>query len=712
MIQNFSLPTSNPAPPTPTEPQSPSWADFAHTVIDRLILNHGGRDPGDTAADTGCLDADLLSWDDANLAPGDQVLPFDGTEDTGTDGGDPTGMSKATPAFRLSARELTAALRLATTFQTEEAFLARLVGRAVTILDGLAPDDLGWITSALDKGLAPLDWRVSGTMSRPGDTQVAIILKPDVSDGEVSRTAARAFQKRLEEGLATGVALFVLCPAGTGLPETWRAALPAPLTLAPLSQDMLLLQLAHSHPFDPCEAPQIREALPSDRTLARLPAPPLQVALRETSALTVARRLSDLAHGGQAPGLRLSDLAGYGRAKAVALGIVDDLAVWAQGDLPWSHVCRGLLLSGPPGCGKTELARSMAREGGLTFVSGSFAAWQKEGHLGDFLKAMHADFTAAINGAPSILFIDELDAFSSRDRDAGTSNASYGSKAIAGLLEHLDGVASREGVVVIAATNHVDHIDPALIRSGRIDEHVIIDLPSRDDLAVILRQHLQADLPDANLPRLAAAAIGRSGADIAGAVRTARARARQGRRAFHEEDLAAVLSPVWQVASPALEWRTALHEAGHAVVTSALGTGTPVCLRIDATGGACILEMTAVPVTADDFHRERTTDLAGRAAEQLVLGSISRGAGGPRTSDLARVTLSVLHEEMTFGLGSLGSLWLHADPTPLDSLRLPPAVQQHLRHRIRQAEDNAGEILRQNRTVLEGLAGPCARHGW
>ncbi len=466
----------------------------------------------------------------------------------------------------------------------------------------------------------------------------------------------------------------------------------------------MIAQLQHSHPFSDQDEPAIRQALPSDRTLATLAYPSLRLAIREQTALAAAMRLSELTAPCPNAGIRLKDLVGYGQAKDVALGIVNDLAAWQRGELPWNDVCRGLLLSGSPGTGKTDLARSMARETGLTFVSGSYASWQREGHLGDFLKSMNASFSTAIAGAPSVIFIDELDAFSSRGGDRNTQNSSYTSKAIAGLLEQLDGINGREGVVVVAATNHLDHIDPAIIRRGRFDQHIHIGLPCREDLAVILRQHLKSDLPCADLGRLAALAIGRTGADVAAAVRSVRGRARQGRRDFAEADLAAELSPMPSVATPEVDWRASVHEAGHAIVISALRLGRPICLRLDAAGGACLtLGMTA-PATAAEFHWQRMADLAGRAAELLVLGSISSGAGGPPQSDLAMVSRSAVREEMSFGLGSLGSLWLSADPTPTDILRLPPSVQRRIGQRIREAEDQAGAILRQSREVLEDLA--------
>ncbi len=683
----------------------PVWADFALRVIERLVEHHGDRKPAGATLDSGWLSDDLPMLEATLCAVPDAAQQFDDEYLTSLGAElEPTADVAPPQTVRLPLRELCAAMQLAATFQTEASYMDCLARGAVMVLEGFASEELEPIAAVMVNGLTPLDWRLSSVMPGRDDLQVAVLVRPDLYEGEVTQHGKKVFCRKLDEALESKAGMIVLCPAGSNLPAAWRAGLPAPLQLAKLSKDVLIAQLRHSHPFNNLDEPAIRAALPSDRVLATLQYPALRLAHREGSALAAAIRLSELTLPGPNEGLRLRDLVGLGPAKDIALGVVEDLAAWARGDLPWEHVTRGLLLSGAPGSGKTELARCMARETGLTLVSGSYSLWQKEGHLGDFLKAMNNSFATAIAGAPSVLFLDELDAFGSRSQSEGTHNSSYASKCIAGLLELLDGVAGREGVVVIAATNHPEHIDPAIIRSGRFDKHVRISLPSRDDLAVILRQHLGTDLPHAALDRLAALAIGRSGADIAAAVRSARGRARQNRREFEEDDLAAEFCPTSSVKTPEQDRRASVHEAGHAVVIAALGIGTPICLRLNSLGGECITQMTSAAMTAADFHRERMADLGGRAAERFVLGEISSGAGGPEGSDLSKVARSVLREEMSFGLGGFGSLWLSQDPQPLDILRLPPLVQHRLTQRIADAEGDSQQVLLMNRIVLEDLA--------
>ncbi len=149
---------------------------------------------------------------------------------------------------------------------------------------------------------------------------------------------------------------------------------------------------------------------------------------------------------------RIEQLAGYGKATEWALNLVEDISAWREGSISWSDVDAGLLLSGPPGCGKTLFASAVARSCGAAFLAASSAQWQARGHLGDMLKAMRKTFREAIAAAPAILFLDEFDSFGSRKLLRG-DNASYGLQVINALLELLDGADGREGVVVIAATN-------------------------------------------------------------------------------------------------------------------------------------------------------------------------------------------------------------------------------------------------------------------
>jgi SpoVK/Ycf46/Vps4 family AAA+-type ATPase len=175
--------------------------------------------------------------------------------------------------------------------------------------------------------------------------------------------------------------------------------------------------------------------------------------------------------------IRLEDLEGYGEAKEWGLDLARDLEDWRTGTISWEDVDKGVLLSGPPGTGKTMFARALAATCHVKLIATSYAKWQAKGYLNDFLKAMQKSFKEAKDAAPTILFIDELDAFGSRDGAAG-SNASYDIMAINGLLEELDGIEGREGVIVVAACNHPKMVDAAILRAGRLDRHVMISLPN------------------------------------------------------------------------------------------------------------------------------------------------------------------------------------------------------------------------------------------
>ncbi len=355
----------------------------------------------------------------------------------------------------------------------------------------------------------------------------------------------------------------------------------------------------------------------------------------------------------------LDDLVGYGEAKELAQDVVSALRDWQRGLIEWHDVPRGLLVIGAPGTGKTELARAMASTAGIGFVSGSYAEWQKEGHLGDFLKAMSKCFEDARNKAPCILFIDELDSFcqggaGSCDRSGST----YELKAMKGLLEQLDGIKGREGVAIVAAANHLEDVPPVVRRSGRFDSVVEIGLPTRGDLEVILMQHLQTGEEAIDVATCAVHALGRTGADCAAALRKARAIARRARLVLRTEDVVRALSGGLRDLPEALVERMAVHECGHALVAAAYPDLQVYFLRLPAQGGECQTSGGDRVHTAATMHRDRAILLAGRVAETLVFGAPSAGAGGNEASDLAKATVSAANEVGAYGLGDSGPIWL------------------------------------------------------
>jgi len=153
-----------------------------------------------------------------------------------------------------------------------------------------------------------------------------------------------------------------------------------------------------------------------------------------------------------------------------------------------------MLLSGPPGTGKTTFARALCNTLQVPLIVTSVASWLEPGYLGDVLKRMSAVFEAARETAPCIVFIDEIDAIGSRGSGRGKRDDDYWSTLITRLLELLDGALKSEGVIVVGATNLPDKIDAALLRSGRLERHVMIPPPDVQALAGILAHHLGSDL--------------------------------------------------------------------------------------------------------------------------------------------------------------------------------------------------------------------------
>ncbi|MGV4792958.1 ATP-binding protein [Rhizobium sp. F40D2] len=191
--------------------------------------------------------------------------------------------------------------------------------------------------------------------------------------------------------------------------------------------------------------------------------------------------------------LRVETLTGYGAAKDWALGLKADIADYLGGELAWSQMSTRLLLSGPPGTGKTTFARALCNTLQVPLVVTSVSTWLQGEYLHDVLDRMADTFAEARRQAPCILFIDEIDGIGQR-APASRSYSDYWNACVNKLLELLDGAIKTDGVIVVGATNRPGEIDEAIRRSGRLETHIEIPRPDIPTLAGILAHHLGSDL--------------------------------------------------------------------------------------------------------------------------------------------------------------------------------------------------------------------------
>ena len=496
--------------------------------------------------------------------------------------------------------------------------------------------------------------------------------------------------------------MLILQAHGIVLPRHLAATAPQIVRFAPLSRDILMVYLRAGQLCGQIsDAPELHSALPENSALAELDMPAICAALRAPSLHQALRRLTAMISGAaQASGPRLQDFSGNSPALTAARRIVDDLLLWKQGDVQWQDISRSMLLYGPPGTGKTWLARAMGNAAGLSVLNASFAGWQAAGHLGHMLAAMRASFSEARRKAPCLLIIDEIDAVGSRN-DGDSHGSSYRTQVINGFLGEMDAIAQQEGLVVIGTCNHIDRIDPAVVRAGRMDLKILVPLPDAEAILCILRHGLHNDITAADLRILSHQVVGQSAAEIDAAIRAARSDARHARKPLDLSRLQAQMGVNTSGADHRILWRIAVHEAGHAIAGTALGLGTIESIKVTNYGGQIKRCIAPNEGLLSDIEAEITYALAGRAAEQLVLGEVSAGAGGVADSDLALATKDALQIEATLGLGSEGLVW-YANP---DVLHLQtPAIRNRLRQRLTRAEQRASRILQQNRAVLEKLA--------
>ena len=400
----------------------------------------------------------------------------------------------------------------------------------------------------------------------------------------------------------------------------------------------------------------------------------------------------------------LSEMHGLGAAKPWGLALVHDLREYGAARLPWSDVDKGCLLTGAPGTGKTSFARALAREANVHFIATSYAQWQahREGHLGHVTQAIRKAFSEALLQSPSILFIDEIDTIPARGTDR--KDDAWWTSINNTLLECMDGFERLEGIVVIAACNDPSRLDPALVRSGRLDRHIEIPLPDVPSLVGILRTHLATDLIGADLREAALTVRGGTGADVERFVREARGRARRARRPINIQDLLDAVrngQPEWPAG---VRRRVAYHEAGHAIAFLALGIAEPKALSIGGTGGLAesdLGEMRAM--TRAHLEKYLVALLAGRAAEQLIFGEATAGAGGSDESDLGRATALATRLETDYGLGAFGLVCIPGGSSARDLLLLD-TLRSAVGGTIDRAYAAALELLGQNQHALEALA--------
>ena len=319
-------------------------------------------------------------------------------------------------------------------------------------------------------------------------------------------------------------------------------------------------------------------------------------------------------------------------------------------------------------------------------------------------------FAEARRRQPTIVFIDELDTLPARG--STTRRDDWWTSITNCLLEELDGFERREGVVVIAACNDPSRLDPALVRAGRLDRHIEIPLPDVPALINIFRMHLGNDLAGVDLRPAALAARGRTGADVERFVREARRAARKQARDMALQDLLDAIGDDQRPWAPDARRRVAYHEAGHAIATLSLGLAKPVAISIDGAGGLTENEITtAQALTRGHYEDLLVALLAGRAAEILVFGEPTAGAGGADGSDLDRATQLVVRLETSYGLGQFGPVSVGSTLTTRDLL-LMPELRNAVRQALEAAEAQALELLTTNRHSLDALADALFQSGY
>ncbi len=425
------------------------------------------------------------------------------------------------------------------------------------------------------------------------------------------------------------------------------------------------------------------------------------------------------------PTTRFADIAGYEGSKAEVMEVVDFLKHPARYDSAGAVIPKGVLMVGPPGTGKTLLARAVAGEAGVPFFSLSGSSFV-EMFVGVGASRVRDLFVDARKRAPSIIFIDEIDAIGGRRGPGGFGSNDEREQTLNQLLSEMDGFEPGARVIVMAATNRAEILDAALLRPGRFDRTVEIPLPNHVERTAILAIHGRGKTlaPDVDFDVVARGTPGFSGADLANLVNEAAINAvRDGRGVLSAADFGAARDRLLigrRDASNALlpeeKHAVAVHEAGHAVVAALSEHADPVAKVTILSRGAALGVTEQLPVFERHLYpvSHLTASLAvrlgGRAAEIVVLDEPSTGA----SSDLVGATDLATHMVREWGFSAkVGPISYGPEGPSRDNPfagrpyaeETQRSIDQEVARLLREAEDTATRLLRGHRETLNRVIG-------
>lgn len=428
---------------------------------------------------------------------------------------------------------------------------------------------------------------------------------------------------------------------------------------------------------------------------------------------------------GQQTGKTFKDVAGQEEAKNSLKEIVDFLNDPKKYQAIGAKMPKGALLVGPPGTGKTLLAKAVAGEAGVPFFSISGSEFV-EMFVGRGAAKVRDLFKQAREKAPCIVFIDEIDTIGKKRDGQGLSGNDEREQTLNQLLAEMDGFDGSKGVVLLAATNRPDTLDPALTRPGRFDRRIPVELPDLKGREDILRLHAGnvKCSPSIDFNVIARASAGASGADLANIINEGALLAvRDGRKMVVQKDLEEAIETViageqkkGAVISNHERMIVAYHEIGHALVAAKCKNTAPVhkITIIPRTKGALGYTMQVEEeqhnlVSKEEAYQRIMVYTAGRCAEELIFNSITSGASNDieQATKLARAMITRLGMSDNFGMTALETVnnaYLGGDTSLACSSETASKIDQEVVNLIKKAHDEAYQILNDNKMKLHELA--------